>query len=326
MAVFTPVSLAQARAFLAGYDIGEAASLTAIAEGVENTNYRLDTVQAGRERRFVLTLFEGRTDAASLPFCLGLTAHLAGRGFPCPMPVEDRAGRWLGRLNGRAAAVIEWKTGAWLRRPSPADQAAAGATLARLHLAAADFPLRRANPVGPAAWRRLADRCAEGVARASDTDRALLKQVEGALDRLGDPFGAPGLGAGLPGGAIHADYFPDNVLFESGAVSAVIDFYFGCDGAFAYDLAIALSAWGFDAEGRADAPALAAFLRGYEAVRPLGAAERAALPRLGEAAALRFTVTRLHDRIFHDPANLVTPKDPAVFLRRLDHWRAVEPV
>ena len=320
MAVFTSVSLEQARAFLTGYDIGEAVSLTAIAEGVENTNYRLETQQDGAARRFVLTLFEGRTDAASLPFCLGLTAHLAGRGFSCPMPISDRSGGWLGRLNDRAAAVIEWKTGAWLRHPDAADQATAGAVLARLHQTAADFPLRRANPVGPAVWRRLADRCAEGVARASDTDRALLKQVQAALTRLDDPFTDD-----LPGGAIHADYFPDNVLFEDGAVSAVIDFYFGCDGAFAYDLAIALSAWGFDAEGRPMPEALAAFQRGYEAVRPLSAAERAALPRLGEAAALRFTVTRLHDRIFHDPANLVTPKDPAVFLRRLDHWRAVEP-
>ena len=269
MAVFTPVSIQQAEAFLAGYDLGEVVELTAIAEGVENTNYRLDTTQ----RRFVLTLFEGRTDEASLPFCLGLTAHLAGRGFACPTPIENRAGGWLGRLNGRAAAVIEWKTGAWLRSPSAADQAAAGAVLAR----------------------------------------------------LGDPLISHGLGDDLPGGAIHADYFPDNILFENNAVSAVIDFYFGCTGAFAYDLAIALSAWGFDVEGRAIPGALAAFQRGYETVRPLSAAERAALPRLGEAAALRFTVTRLHDRIFHDPANLVTPKDPAVFLRRMDHWRAVEP-
>ncbi len=316
MAVFTPVSLTQASGFLSAYDIGEVVELTAIAEGVENTNYRLDTTRG----RFVLTLFEGRTDEASLPFCLGLTAHLASRGFACPTPIENRAGGWLGRLNGRAAAVIEWKTGAWLRQPSPADQAAAGAVLARLHLTAADFELGRANPVGPAMWRRLADRCAGGAARASVEDRALLDRVEAALARLGDPFTDD-----LPGGAIHADYFPDNILFENNAVSAVIDFYFGCTGAFAYDLAIALSAWGFDAEGRAIPEALAAFQRGYEAVRPLSAAERAALPRLGEAAALRFTVTRLHDRIFHDPANLVTPKDPAVFLRRMDHWRAVEP-
>ncbi len=312
MAVFTPVTLDQARTWLSGYELGQAVELAPITEGVENTNYRLETDRG----RFVLTLFEGRTDEASLPFCLGLTAHLADRGFPAPRPVADRAGGWLGRLNGRAAAVIEWKTGAWLRQPSPADQAAAGAVLARLHQAAEGYAGRRANPVGPAAWRRLAERCA-GAAKGED--RLLLDRVEAALARLGDPFADE-----LPVGAIHADYFPDNVLFEDGAVSGVIDFYFGCTGPFAYDLAIALSAWGFDAEGRALPGALAAFQRGYEAVRPLTEAERQALPRLGEAAALRFTLTRLHDRIFHDPSKLVTPKDPAVFLNRLDHWRAVE--
>ncbi|WAC59471.1 homoserine kinase [Brevundimonas sp. SL130] len=321
MAVFTPVSFDEARRFLAGYDLGEVVELTAIAEGVENTNYRLETQAGSARRRFVLTLFEARTDEASLPFCLGLTAHLAGRGFPCPTPIEDRSGGWLGRLNGRAAAVIEWKTGAWLRHPSEADQAAAGAVLARLHQTASGFVGRRDNPVGPAMWRRLADRCAAG---ASGEDRSLLDQVEAALARLDDPPISHGLGDDLPVGAIHADYFPDNILFEEGAVSAVIDFYFGCTGPLVYDLAIALSAWGFDAEGRAMPEALAAFQRGYEAVRPLSEAERAALPRLGEAAALRFTVTRLHDRIFHDPSKLVTPKDPAVFLRRMDHWRALE--
>ena len=314
MAVFTPVSTGEAQAFLRAYDLGELVELAPIAEGVENTNYRLETAQG----RYVLTLFEGRTDEASLPFCLGLTAWLAARGFPAPRPIEDRGGGWLGRLKGRAAAVIEWKSGAWLRAPAPGDHASAGAVLARLHQAAAGYPGRRPNPVGPAAWRTLADRCAAG---ASGQDRAVLDQVEAALARLGDPF-APD----LPRGAIHADYFPDNVLFEQGRVSGVIDFYFGCTDALAYDLAIALSAWGFDAEGRACPAALEAFRRGYEAVRPLTEAERKVLPRLGEAAALRFTLTRLHDRVFHDPSKLVTPKDPAVFLRRLDHWRAVESV
>lgn len=313
MAVFTPVSLQQAAAHLAAYDLGEVVELAAIAEGVENTNYRLETTSG----RFVLTLFEGRTDAASLPFCLGLTAHLAERGFPAPHPVANREGGWLGRLNGRPAAVIEWKPGAWLRSPSTREQEAAGAVLARLHLAAADFDLGRDNPVGPAAWRRLAERSA---AAAGGEERALLDRAEAALARLGDPFTDD-----LPAGPIHADYFPDNVLFENGAVSGVIDFYFGCTGALAYDLAIALSAWGFDAEGRAIPEAIAAFQRGYEGVRPLTLAERRALPRLGEAAALRFTLTRLHDRIHHDPTKLVTPKDPGVFLRRMDHWRALEP-
>ncbi len=314
MAVFTPVSDDQARAYLDGHAVGGFVSLHPIAEGVENTNYRLETTTG----RYVLTLFEGRTDAASLPFCLGLTDHLADRAFPAPRPVRDRSGAWLGRLNDRACAVIEWRAGAWLRQPSLADQATAGAMLARLHLDAAGFVVPRGNPVGPAAWRALADRSATA---ATGPDRAILNTVEAALARLGDPFADD-----LPRGPIHADYFPDNVLFEAGAVSGVIDFYFGCVDALAYDLAIALSAWGFDGEGRVLPGAVEAFRRGYESVRPLSHAEAEALPRLGEAAALRFTLTRLHDRIFHDPTKLVTPKDPAAFLRRLDYWRVAEAV
>ena len=313
MAVFTPVSDDQAKAFVTDYDaLGDFVSLHAIAEGVENTNYRLETT-AGR---FVLTLFEGRTDAASLPFCLGFTDHLASAGFPAARPSRRRDDDWIGVVNGRPAAIVEWLSGAWLRAPSSADQAAAGAMLARLHLTMIDFAGRRANPVGPAAWRALADRCQTA---ASGEDRAILDGVEAGLARLGDPFTDD-----LPMGPIHADYFPDNVLFEDGAVSGVIDFYFGCTGPLAYDLAIALSAWGFDDEGRALPGAVSAFLRGYESVRPLSRAEAEALPRLGEAAALRFTLTRLHDRIFHDPTKLVTPKDPAAFFRRADYWRVAE--
>ena len=313
MAVFTPVSDDEASRFLTEYSVGGFRSLHPIAEGVENTNYRLETT-AGR---FVLTLFEGRTDAASLPFCLGLTDHLADKGFPAPRPIRDQAGAWLGQLNGRPAALIEWRPGAWLRAPTDAQQSLAGATLARLHLAAAGYGGQRSNPVGPPAWRVLADRCGQA---AAGEDRAILKTVEAALAQIGDPFTDD-----LPRGPIHADFFPDNVLFQDGKISGVIDFYFGCVDALAYDLAIALSAWGFDADGQAVPGAILAFRRGYEGVRPLSEAETSALPRLGQTAALRFTLTRLHDRIFHDPNTLVTPKDPAVFLRRLDHWQAEEP-
>lgn len=309
MAVFTPVSDDDARAFLADYPLGAFESLHPIAEGVENTNYRLETMGA----RHVLTLFEARTDAASLPFCLGLTDHLAARGLPAPRPVRDGHDSWVGTLNGRPAAVIEWLPGAWLRDPSMAEVEAAGVMLARLHLEAQAFPIQRANPVGPAVWRALADRSATA---ARGEDRDILDGVEAAFARLGDPWTED-----LPRGPIHADYFPDNVLFEGGEVSGVIDFYFGCTDLLAYDLAIALSAWGFDGSGVAIPGSVDAFRRGYEAVRPLTPAETAALPRLGEAAAIRFTLTRLHDRIFHDPTKLVTPKDPGAFFRRAAWWR-----
>lgn len=308
MAVFTPVAEAEAEPFISRFGLGGLRGLTPIADGVENTNYRLDTDRG----RFVLTLFESRTDETALPFCLGLTRHAAERGLPCARAVVDEDGRAIGRLNDRPAAILNWLPGAARARPTLANQTAAGALLARLHLAAADYPAHRDNPVGPAARRALFDRCGS---RATGSDRSLLERVKPWVGE-----GAPGFAAGLPRGPIHADYFPDNILFEGGAVSGLIDFYFACVDTLAYDLAIALSAWGFDENGAPLPAALKAFQAGYESIRPLSEAERAALPGLGAVAAVRFTLTRLHDRLFHDPRALVTPKDPAPFLRRLDWW------
>ncbi len=318
MAVFTPVTPAQASDYLRGYPLGDLVALTPIAEGVENTNYRLETTRGD----FVLTLFENRTDAASLPFCLGLTGHLSALGFPTPAPVAALDGQLIGHLNGRKAAILHWAPGGWKKQPSDREQYRAGQVLALLHLDAADFQMTRQNPVGPEAWHALVVRC-DAVAKGAD--RRMLDQIKAILPRLAQPWADES----LPRGPIHADYFPDNILFavnEHGGcdIGGVIDFYFACTDVLAYDLAIALSAWGFDAEGNPMPSALRAFQNGYESVRPLSDAEREALPGLGAAAAVRFTLTRLHDRIFHDPTKLVTPKDPMQFFRRLEYWKAAE--
>lgn len=310
MAVFTPVTPDQASAFIADYGLGALNDIAPIAEGVENTNYRIEAAGG----RHVLTLFERRTDAAGLPFCLGLTDHLADAGFPAPRPVRSGAGDWIGRLNGRPAAVIAWLPGAGLNSPTAAQAMAGGRLLADLHLKAKGFAGRRDNPVGPAEWRRLAEKCDR---QAEGENRRMLDELAAELDRL-----EPLLPAGLPSGPIHADYFPDNVLFQGDRPTGVIDFYFAHVGAWAYDLAIGLNAWGFDAAGRPDAAVLTVFLKGYEQGRRLERSEIEALPLLGAASAVRFTLTRLHDRLFHDPQWLVTPKDPAAFFDRIAFHRS----
>lgn len=309
MAVFTPVTIEQADAFLADYDLGATVALTGVAEGVENTNYRLETTGGV----FALTLFEKRVDPDALPYYLGLMEHLAGCGYPSPRPARNRNGALVGVLNARAAAVVQWLPGAWLRVPEPADLRAAGRGLAELHRAVRGFPMTRPNALSVAGWGELIEICRF---RAKGEDAAMLAALSAEYDGLAALWPH-----GLPAGAIHADYFPDNVLFSDGRISGVIDYYFACTDAYAYDLAIALNAWGFDADGAPNATALAQFMAGYEAVRPLSPEESAALPMLCRGAAVRFTLTRLNDRLFHDPSWLVTPKDPRPFFARLAFHR-----
>jgi homoserine kinase type II len=111
--------------------------------------------------------------------------------------------------------------------------------------------------------------------------------------------------------------FPDNVFFLDGQLSGLIDFYFAATDLLAYDVAVCLNAWCFEPDYMFNVTKARALLGAYAAVRPLAAAERAALPVLCRGAAIRFALTRLFDWINTPPGALVTRKDPMEYVRRL---------
>ncbi|RMD90507.1 MAG: homoserine kinase [Alphaproteobacteria bacterium] len=312
MAVFTHVSTPDLERFLAAYDLGEVRQFLPITEGIENTNYRLETTTG----RHVLTLFERRTPEDALPFVIALLEHLADKSAPVPRPIPDREGRCLSRLCGRPALIVSFLDGRAVDRPDVTHCRAAGVALARLHVAAADFAARRANPFGIAGWRPLLEACRE-VAH-DRRDLLLCDRVAAALAMLPEDWPPS-----LPRGTCHADLFPDNVFFDGDRVSGIIDFYFAATDALAYDLAIALAAWGFDAENRWDRRRAAAMIEGYEEIRPLASAERDRLPVLCLGAAVRFTLTRLYDRLHPREEALVREKDPGEFAARMDIFAAL---
>jgi len=306
VAVYTDVAAEDVASFLAGYELGELLAYKGIAEGVENSNFLLHTSRG----YFILTLYEKRVAAGDLPFFLGLMEHLAARGLNCPQPVKDRDGRVLGRLAGRPAAIVTFLDGMWIRRPSPGHCGAVGAALAQLHLAGADFSLRRPNALSVSGWRAL-----YAAAQAKDADRvqsgltdalaAELAQLESAWPR------------DLPQGVIHADLFPDNVFFLHDRLSGLIDFYFACTDTLAYDLAICLNAWCFETDHSYNVTKGRALLQAYAGKRPLSADEQRLLPLLCRGAALRFLLTRLVDWLEVPAGALVRPKDPMEYFRKL---------
>ena len=305
MAVYTEVGDADLEEFLQHYDLGAVLSFKGIAEGVENSNFLLRT-EAGS---YILTLYEKRVAEADLPFFLGLMEHLAERGIRCPLPVKARDGEALRRVAGRPAAIISFLEGMWVRRPQTQHCAAIGHALAEMHEAGEGFSMRRANALSCGDWRPLFE---QSRARADTVEPGLEAFVAAELAFLEAEWPT-----GLPEGVIHADLFPDNVFFLKGALSGLIDFYFACNDLFAYDLAICLNAWCFEADGSFNVTKGRALMRAYEAVRALSAEERAALPVLARGAALRFLLTRLYDWLSVPPGALVTPKDPREYLRKL---------
>jgi len=311
MAVYTEVSFEDLEAFLADYALGAPQSFKGIAEGVENSNYYLQTEHGS----FILTLYEKRVHAGDLPFFLGLLEHLAAHGISCPVPVRSSKGAQSALLNNRPAALLTFLNGLSLRRPEAAHCAAAGAALAALHEAGKDFTPTRPNALGHEGWRELVAQCAP---RAETVQTDLRALIETTLTEVTADWPRD-----LPSGVIHADLFPDNVLFMNGDVSGLIDFYFACNDAYAYDLAVMLNSWCFEPDGAYNVTKSKSLIAAYRRKRALSPAEIEALPVLARGAALRFLLTRLYDWLNHDPTALVRPKDPRDFSKRLRFHRNV---
>jgi homoserine kinase type II len=314
VAVYTDVAAEELTSFLAGYELGELLSYKGIAEGVENSNFLVHTSTGN----FILTLYEKRVAAGDVPFFLALMEHLANRGLTCPQPVKNRAGEALGQLAGRPAALVTFLDGMWIRRPSARHCAALGEALARLHLAGADFPLKRPNGLSVNGWRALCDATGPRADKVQPGLEAIMTKelnfLEGAWPR------------GLPQGVIHADLFPDNVFFLGDKLSGLIDFYFACTDTLAYDVAVCLNAWCFEPDYSYNVTKGRDLLQSYMKTRPLSAAEKQALPILGRGAALRFLLTRLEVWLDVPPGALLRPKDPQEYFRKLRFHQSAKSV
>jgi len=303
MSVFTTVTPDELSAWLRGYALGTLTDLKGVAAGIENTNYFVTTT-AGR---YVLTLFE-KLKPHELPFYLDLMAHLADAGIPCPHPLADRSGRYLGELNGKPASLVTLLKGRDIEAPDEAHCRQVGELLAHIHIAGATYAGRMDNPRGRSWWAGAMPQ----VLPFLDESEARLLETEVACQASAWP-------AGLPQGAIHADLFRDNVLFDHGRLTGVIDFYFACTGEWVYDLAITVNDWCHAGGGALDERRAAALVHAYAGIRPFTAAERAAWHGMLRAAALRFWVSRLYDLHLPRPGELTHAKDPAHF-REILRW------
>jgi len=311
MAVYTKVSAEEIGHFLTRFDVGTLVSAKGIAEGVENSNYLLETTQG----KYILTLYEKRVDPADLPFFIALLDHLAAHGCKVPPMIADREGEKIQQLCGRSACLITFLPGVSVSHPTEAQARSTGQALGDMHDALADFEPERRNILDHDGWRALAEQC--GPAQLDKIAPGLADAIARELDYLDEYWPHE-----LPRSAIHADLFPDNVLMLGDRVTGLIDFYFSCTDIRAYDLAVTHAAWCFSEDGRDfHDPVSQALIGGYESAFAISEAERRSLPLLARGAALRFLLTRAYDWINTPAGALVTRKDPQAFLHRLQYYQ-----
>jgi homoserine kinase type II len=307
MAVFTPVSLDDLRQWITQFPLGKPIAIEGISSGIENSNFFL-TTETGE---YVLTIFEKLT-FAQLPFYLELMRHLAEHGVLVPAPIANRNGDILHILHGKPASIVTRLEGKSQMSPKPVHCAAVGAMLARMHLAAQDFPIRQPNLRGLSWW--LATTPIVLPYLPEDAQHLLRAEIHAQK-----AFAASAVYHQLAQGPIHADLFRNNVMFDGERLTGFFDFYFaGCD-TWLFDVAVTVNDWCIadDDSGALDLPRLRALLGGYHAVRPFTEAEKRAWQPMLQAAALRFWLSRLYDFYLPREAEMLTPHDPGHFERIL---------
>ncbi len=321
MAVYTEVSFEEASALLASLQLGRLEQMQGCAGGIENTNYFVTTDR----RALVLTVFE-RLSAVQLPFYLRLMKHLASHGIPVPDPAANGDGDLVHQLHGKPVAVVERLRGGSELQPGAAHCACVGAMLARMHLAGRDFDLWQPNLRALDWW--------------NDTVPVVLPYLTGDQPALirgelayQNHVATSAAYAALPRGPIHADLFRDNVMFEQPAPEGIaplltgfFDFYFAGVDTWLFDIAVCLNDWCIDlASGEANEERTRHFLQAYAAVRPLTRHERALLPAMARAGALRFWISRLWDLHLPREASMLQAHDPTHFERVL-RQRVAQPL
>ena len=317
MAVYTHISEDELRDFLSHYALPPLERFEGIAQGVENTNYRIFMADGSK---YILTLYEARVDPADLPFFFAFTNHLAGQGIEAPAALAGQDGELVRNVAGKPAALIACLDGEDIKEDSitPDHCREIGHVLARMHQAARSFDGARENALGLSGWKALAG-SVQG--RADEVEPGLARLIADEIAFLDAHWPKDNA---LPRGVIHADLFPDNVFFRDEKISGVIDFYFSCDDFLAYDLALVVNAWCFDGLDFS-AERWAALQQGYALAREFQRAEGEALSVLCRAAALRILLTRLYAWLNHQQDALVQPKDPKEYSAKLK-WHQNEKI
>ena len=301
MSVFTPIDMQQLGAFLKAYPVGAPTDFTGIEAGITNSNYFIDT-ETGR---YVLTIVEHES-FEDVEWFMQLLAYLYDNKIPCAKPLRSGTGLFTNSLADKPATVVQCLQGGDKSGVNSEDCFAIGQVLARLHKSCQHYEFERADSRG-AQWR-------QGI--ACKVQSKLTGNDQQVLQHHMDADYADTL-AGLPHSVIHADLFRDNVLFDQGSISGIIDFYYACNGCMVYDLAITFNDWCRDDTTRVDRDLAGALLKGYESVRPLEAKEQLSWQDAVRCAALRFWLSRLFDLYFPPEALMTFTKDPAPFQKIL---------
>ena len=309
MAIYTKLSENNLKEFFLKYNLGKLLNYKGIKEGIENTNYFIQTDKG----KFILTVYEKRMEEKDLPFFMGLMRNLFDANFPSPEPIINKNGNYVTEISGKKAAIVSFLDGASKKNLNPNDCNKVGIQTAKLHLITKNLTGKRENKLSVNSWRKIYEKVQKDCSKIHQN---LAKTIEKNLDEIENNWPK-----NIPSGIIHADLFPDNIFFKDDKLTGIIDFYFSCYDFYVFEIAICLNALCFEGQKENlsfNVTKAKKFVDGYSSIRKLTEEEKKSLKILCQGAAMRFLLTRVFDYLNLTEGALVKIKDPIEYLKRLE--------
>ena len=315
MAVYTKLSEIELKEFFSKYNLGKLINYKEIKEGIENTNYFIQTEQG----KFILTLYEKRVDEKDLPFFISLMKNLFDKNFLAPEPIINKNGNYISEIHKKKAAVVSFLDGKAKKVLSPNNCYDVGINTAKLHTITKNLTGKRENKLSVNSWNKIYNKVKNNCSKIHPN---LTIIIEKNLEEIEKNWPK-----NIPSGIIHADLFPDNIFFKKEKLSGIIDYYFSCYDFYAFEIAICLNAFCFEGTNENlsfNVTKAKKFIDGYSSIRKLEEEEKKSLKILCQGAALRFLLTRVFDYLNLIEGAIVKIKDPLEYLKRLEFHNNVK--
>ena len=309
MAVYTKLEKEQIDNILLNYKLGKLKKFEGIEEGIENTNYSIETEKG----KYILTIYERRVEETDLPFFSNLMVELSKKNFNCPKPIPNKNNNYISDLNSKKFMITSFLDGKSKNNLSPFECKIVGQQIAKLHQITKNFKFNRKNDLSIKSWRNIFSQVKD---KCNKIHPELPKLIEANLISIEKQWPK-----NLPSGIIHADLFSDNIFFKNNKFSGFIDFYFSCNDFYAFEIAICFNALCFDGMKQNlsfNVTKAKKLMEGYNEVRKISKDEKIAIKVLSQGAALRFLLTRVFDYLNTVDDAVVKIKDPEEYLKRLE--------
>ena len=309
MAVYTKIEKEEINKILLNYKLGKLKRFEGIKEGIENTNYSIETEKG----KYILTIYERRVKETDLPFFSNLMFELSKNGFNCPKPILNKDNNYISDFNSKKLMIVSFLDGKSKSNLSPFECKIVGNQIAKLHRITKNFKFIRKNDLSVRSWRSIFSQVKD---KCNKIHPELPKLIEANLINIEKEWPK-----NLPSGIIHADLFSDNIFFKNNKFSGFIDFYFSCNDFYAFEIAVCFNALCFDGVKQNlsfNVTKATKLMEGYNEVRKISKDEKIAIKVLSQGAALRFLLTRVFDYLNKVDDAVVKIKDPEEYLKRLE--------